>query len=590
MESTRILKRIFLVFGIAFIIVMVLILMYGNSFRKMNDNTRLLIHNLEVLDNTEELLGLIKDMEAGTRGYALTNNEKYLAPFKVTKAIVPEKIRELKVLLKDNPKQQSYLDTIANLIDRKIDSQNFIIHLKKSDNFKFGYQDILAESSSLMDSIKIIAAKMKFEEERWRIYRSMEGSDTIMNTKILSTIFSATALIIMLISLFYILLEIRSKRKVQDLLAAVLQASQSAILSFKAIRQPDERISDFLCLQCNRIGAAMTANPEADLVGRTMIDIFPDSLSSGLLEAYIKVVNEGNVYKTERYYPDNNGGKWYQIVAVKLEDGITVTYDDISKEKEYEVALQKYIVELERSNNELEQFAFVASHDLQEPLRKIQSFGDRLNTKARSLLTDETGLYMDKMLSAATRMSGLISDLLNFSRLVKVNDEFVPTDLNKIMQDVFSDMEIVISQKQAIVTCDNLPVVQAVSSQMYQLFFNLVGNALKFSRNGVRPEIKITSELITIPSALNASMATHKMQKKVRITFADNGIGFDPKYTEKIFVIFQRLHGKHAYEGTGIGLAICKRIVSNHNGEISATAVPGGGAVFKVEIPLSQHT
>jgi len=284
MESTRILKRIFLVFGIAFLIVIILIYMFSSSFSNLNENTRMLIHNLEVLDNTEELLGLVKDMEAGTRGFALTDDPSYLEPFEIAKQNVPGKLKELNYLLKDNPRQMRYLDTITSLIDRKIGSQNFIIHLRKSDNLKFGYQELLDESSLLMDSIKTIAIKMKMEEERWRIYRSFEGSDTVMNTKLLSTIFSVTAVLIMLISMTYILLEIRSKRKVKDLLAAVLEASQSAILSFSAIRQPDNRISDFICLQCNKIGTSMVALPDSKLVGKTMLELFPDSLDSGLME------------------------------------------------------------------------------------------------------------------------------------------------------------------------------------------------------------------------------------------------------------------------------------------------------------------
>ncbi len=584
MENT-ILKRIFLVFGMGFIIFIILIFMYKSSFQKLNENTRMLIHNLEVLDKTEQVLGLIKDMEAGVRGYALTGENKFLTPYKIAKERLPVKYGELKILLKDNPRQSYNLDTLQSLMNRKVESHDFIIHLKRSDNLNFGYKSILNESSLLMDSIKVIAAKMKMEEERWRIYRSLEGSDSIMDTKILSTIFSITAVAIMLLSLFYILIEIRSKRKVKDLLNAVLQASQSAILSFSAVRQPDGRINDFTCIQFNRIGATIAAKPETGMIGRTMSDMFPESLESGLLDEYIKVTEAGSAYRTERFYPDEYKGKWYRIVAVKLEDGITVTYDDISKEKEYEVALQKYIIELKRSNNELEQFAFVASHDLQEPLRKIQAFGDRLKVKAGHLLTDETKIYMEKMLSASTRMSGLISDLLNFSRLVRAKDEFVLTDMNTVFQDVMSDLELKISKKQATVTFDKLPEIEAVPSQMYQLFFNLLGNALKFSKEDVPPVISVKSEIVSVKGARTSS----RNNQLLRIKFEDNGIGFDPTYVDKIFVIFQRLHGKHAYEGTGIGLAICKRIVTNHDGIIIATATPGEGAVFTVELPLYQH-
>lgn len=562
--------------------------MYRSSFNNLNENTRLLIHHLEVLDNTEQLLGLIKDMEAGTRGFALTRDEKFLKPFIIGKEKYPLKLRELKILVGDNEKQLAYLDTLSGLIERKVMSQVFIIHLKRSENFNFGYLDILNESVRLMDSIKVVSEKMKMEEQRWKIYRNLTGSDSIMNTKILSTIFSITAAVILLLSMGYILYEIRSKQKVKDVLDAVLQASQSAILSFEAIRQPDGRINDFQCIQYNKIGASMAAASNEKLLGKTMTEIFPESLPSGLIEEYIKVATSGAVYRSERYYTIDNKGKWYRIVAVKLEDGITVTYDDITKEKEYEVTLEKYIVELKRSNSELEQFAFVASHDLQEPLRKIQSFGDRLNVNARHLFTDEAKVYMDKMLSASLRMSGLITDLLNFSRLVRVKDEFAMTDLNKVLQEVMSDMELAITKKKANIVFEKMPDIEAVESQMYQLFFNLIGNALKFSKADELPEIKIKCEIFSSHLTSKNTMMPSRYKQRIKLSFADNGIGFNQEYVEKIFVIFQRLHNKDSYEGTGIGLAICKRIVSIHEGTITGIGESGKGAEFIVELPIYQ--
>ena len=591
MESTNILKRIFLVFGIAFIIIIILFFLYNTNFNRLNENTSMLIHTLDVQDNAEELLGMIKDMESGTRGYTMTDDETYLLPFRIAKEKVPGKIRKLQALVSDNPQQIKYLDTLTLLIEHKIKNQDFIIHLNKSGNFRFGYKEILKESSMLMDSINIITSKMKNEEERKKVYRSLVGSDSVTSTKIVSTIFSATVVIIMMTSLFYILLEIRSKRKVKDLLDAVLEASQSAIISFQAIRQPDGRISDFLCLHSNKVGVTMSASKVTSLVGKTMTEIFPESIHTGLMEEYMKVVLENRVFKSERFYAGTDKGHWYRIIAVKLDDGIMVTFDDISKEKEYEVALQRYISELKRSNNELEQFAFVASHDLQEPLRKIQAFGDRLSTKAGHLLTEETKVYMEKMLSASTRMSGLISDLLNFSRLVRAKNDFVTTDLDRVLQDVLSDLEITIAKKQAVITHNQLPKIEAVSSQMYQLIFNLLGNALKFSKDNVPPRIDIRSELIKPTGFLRpGEQPPIQNNQRIRINVTDNGIGFDTKYVDKIFVIFQRLHGKHAYKGTGIGLAICKRIVINHDGNITATGVPGEGSVFTIELPVHQRS
>lgn len=200
-----------------------------------------------------------------------------------------------------------------------------------------------------------------------------------------------------------------------------MEATQHGIMSFKAVRDPvNFEIIDFEFIQSNKGGSDLVSIPSDELLGKRLLSVFPGNIEEGLFDAYKLVTENDTVFKTEKYYKHETIDKWLRIVAVKLGDGFTVTFEDISTEKQYEIQLENTIQELKRSNNELEQFAFVASHDLQEPLRKIQSFGDRLKIKSQEELRAESILYVDKMLSAANRMSNLIFDLLSFSRLAKI--------------------------------------------------------------------------------------------------------------------------------------------------------------------------
>ncbi|MBK7387785.1 MAG: CHASE3 domain-containing protein [Bacteroidetes bacterium] len=590
MEYASILRRIFIVFGIALLITVLLINLYRSSFEKLNENSSALVHSMNVLESIEELLSLMKDTEVGTRGYVITGDSAYLKPFLVAQNVLPLKIKELKLLTADNPVQQSYLDSIDNHIKQKNESQSFVVHLKTSGNLKFGSNAVMMESKLSMDAIRSLCYKMKIEESNLRKIRDDEVRDSIGLTKVISTIFSIAAISIMVIALVSILLELRSRKKIQESLKSVLEATQHGIMSFKAVRDPvNFEIIDFEFIQSNKGGSDLVSIPSDELLGKRLLSVFPGNIEEGLFDAYKLVTENDTVFKTEKYYKHETIDKWLRIVAVKLGDGFTVTFEDISTEKQYEIQLENTIQELKRSNNELEQFAFVASHDLQEPLRKIQSFGDRLKIKSQEELRAESILYVDKMLSAANRMSNLIFDLLSFSRLAKNNDAMHETDLNQVMNEVLTDLEVVIQQKNAEISFPPLPVINAISTQIYQLFFNLIGNALKFSKADETPKIEIT---VTPFSRSIQDKHTPKSMLKIpfiKIEISDNGIGLDNTYSERIFEIFQRLHGKSEYQGTGIGLAICKRIVTNHNGNIYASGIPGTGTTFTVELPLDSR-
>jgi PAS domain S-box-containing protein len=240
--------------------------------------------------------------------------------------------------------------------------------------------------------------------------------------------------------------------------------------------------------------------------------------------------------------------------------------------KENQLMLEKYIDELNRSNRELTQFAFIASHDLQEPVRKLLFYSDYLLQKYTGNIDGKGVEYLKNMHAASQRMRNLIQDLLLFSQIHKQKMEFRDTDLNGIANEMHQDLEMAIEEKKAVLTIDPLPTIQADEVMMRQLFTNIIGNSLKYSKNGQPPKISVTNR---------------QEDGFLEIAFADNGIGFDEKYNSQIFTLFQRLHTREVYEGTGLGLAICRKIVELHNGKIRAEAKEGLGATFYVSLPLN---
>lgn len=269
------------------------------------------------------------------------------------------------------------------------------------------------------------------------------------------------------------------------------------------------------------------------------------------------------------------------IVDVNAEVQIEQTLKDNSELKqvqkqlfEQQEELQRKIVELNRSNYELEQFAHLASHDLQEPLRKLFFYSDVLKNRYSQVI-DASGLNMlNNMTVAAARMKELINDLLNYSQLQQQKLVFDRVDLNEVLEEIIREMDLIIKEKNAIIEIAHLPTIEGNFLRLRQLFANLISNSLKYSKADVAPEIHIT--------CLSSD-------EQVVVSVKDNGIGFDDTFSEKIFGLFERLHTRDKFPGTGIGLSICKRIAELHHGSISARSVPNEYAIFEVSLPLTQE-
>ena len=320
----------------------------------------------------------------------------------------------------------------------------------------------------------------------------------------------------------------------------------------------------------------ITGWPSNELIGKTEREIFGENGAE----------NETTLTRTagERMFYRKDGTCLpVEFVKTPINEnglmiGAVLIFKDITERKRVEETIAQKADELTRSNAELEQFAFVASHDLQEPLRKIQAFGDRLTLKIGSAIPQEAKDYLQRMQNAAARMSTLINDLLTFSRVFRRTDPFVSVDLAAVARGVLSDLEVRIEKSGAVVDVGELPTLDADPMQMHQILLNLVSNALKFQPPGGKPMVIIRSR----------KFSTGSGEPHCEISIQDNGIGFDEKYMDKIFAVFQRLHGRNEYEGTGVGLAVCRRITDRHHGTITARSQPGIGSIFTITLPLRQ--
>ncbi|MFO8232533.1 MAG: PAS domain-containing protein [Longimonas sp.] len=373
----------------------------------------------------------------------------------------------------------------------------------------------------------------------------------------------------------------------RDVLSSVLTSSLDGIVVYSAVRDTRGTIVDFECVLVNPQGEKLLKVSAEEIIGARMLDLLPEHADQGLFDAYVDVIRTGQPYEDELRLADTNGGMtWCQVMVVKIEDGIAVTFRDVSERREAAQAMSVANEKLEQRNRALRDFAYIASHDLQEPLRKISAFSNLVIQDYGDKFDDTGRHYLERMEDAARRMSQLISDLLVYSRITTRARPFEEVDLNAIVQNVLTDLSMRIKDVDGTVHVDDMPTIEADATQIRQLLQNLIGNALKFHRPDVPPEINVETAVINRHDLDNEVPVQANCTSVCRLRIADNGIGFESKYVDRIFTPFQRLHGRSEYEGTGMGLAICRRIVERHGGSIAVESVPDEGTTFTVWLPV----
>jgi signal transduction histidine kinase len=603
------LKRLRIIFSLVMgLLILLCVWTYWNLNNYIKTVGNIRQANLTIRTNTQ-VLSLIKDAETGHRGYQLTHDEEYLKPYYQARIQLPEELERLDSLSTFIPSIKVPVKQLEGLIDIQLNTIEQILRSTKWKNSFLETEEVrlLQEGKNNMDLIRNVGDLINHTARRIAstAIEDEGGFKTLTPVNLLVVALIAFGGVLLLFTRAVMLLEDRDKKSqtlekaVQDLqeetqkrihtsnlLRSVLDNSKEGIMALTAVRNDAGEIVDFDFVLVNEASAKMAQRSQGQMIEKKLSEIFPQSKES-LLEEYAKVPDTGLDFRTEIEIELNGELVWFKILAVKFNDGIVVTFSDITKEKEAELQLRNYTQELKRSNEDLEQFAYVASHDLQEPLRKIRSFGDRLITKYHDKL-DETGQdYIERMHVAAGRMQHLIEDLLAFSRITRSSELPAKIDLRGLFEEIADDLSDQISREGARLEIEKMPAILGVRGQIRRLFQNLVSNAIKFRKQEESPLIRVEGKKMSALEVTQEYSIVPRFKDYVKISVLDNGIGFDEKYTEQIFNVFQRLHGKYEFEGTGIGLAICKKIVSHHGGIITAKSKEGIGSEFIVILPIS---
>lgn len=576
-------------------VIAVFILLFLSSIaykhnQDLNESSKLVMHTYEINIQLERLMSAIKDAETGQRGYIITRNNRFLSPYLYSRDKVNASFVTLKKLTVDNAVQQKNLENLFKLIiQRFVSFENCLKYSdpktydkRKLDNHMFGGRILMENIRFQVDKMNDI--EKKYLEKRLKIY-----DQEISLSPVFSISLFLTALIFILLAYRQISRDFQRLKvfNKQLLISGGLMAESEIIGKFSTWQwELDSHKITYSDNQYRLLG--VTPNSFVPVIETFLDFVHPDDRAA-VSESMDKIMEKKNLpfiyYKIVR---PNNEIRYFKSTGKLLTDqqggkillGINF---DITDEHLLNIELQERNRELEKSNKELASFNHVASHDLQEPLRKIQTFISRVSEADKAVMSESGKDYISKIAVSAKRMRVLIDDLLLFSRTNTTKKEFIKSNLNELLQNAESELAEVINEKKAIITASKLPKLNVIPYQIEQLFINLIGNSLKYNQPGVAPEISIETEKVS--SADYPELLEQSVKKFHKITFTDNGMGFDPQFKETIFILFQRLHSKTDYPGTGIGLAICKKIVENHKGHILADSTPNVGSVFTVFLP-----
>jgi len=576
-------------------VIAVFILLFLSSIgykhnQDLNESSKLVMHTYEINIQLERLMSAVKDAETGQRGYIITRNARFLTPYIYSRDKVNTSFITLKKLTADNPKQQQNLRNLYKLITlRFVSFENCLKYSnpqtydkRKLDNHMFG-------GRILMENIRFKVDEMNDIEKNYLAKRLKIYDDEISLSPLFSISLFLAALLFILLAYRQISRDIeRLKIFNKKLLISNGLISESEVIGQFSTWQwdLDSGKIDYSDNQFRLLGFEPNAFvPEKE----TFLEFVHPDDKEAVAKSMEGILTKKNLpfiyYKIQR--PDNQI-RYFKSTGKLLTDqqgskillGINF---DITDEHLQNIELKERNGELVKSNQELASFNHVASHDLQEPLRKIQTFISRVSEADKAVLSDSAKDYISKIEVSAKRMRVLIDDLLLFSRTNTTKKEFIKSNLTELLENAESELTEIIEDKKAVIHASKLPKLSVIPYQIEQLFINLIGNSLKYSQPDVIPEISIVSE--KVHSSDYPEILEQSIKKFHKIVFSDNGMGFDPQFKETIFVLFQRLHSKTDYPGTGIGLAICKKIVENHKGHITADSIPEKGSVFTVFLP-----
>ena len=568
-----------------------LLFISGISYKHSNSlktSTVLLTHSYKIQIQLEQLLSYLKDAETGQRGYIITHDSIFLTPYKDGRDKVNKSFIALKNLTATQPAQQANIEILRNLIDLRFNRLSNSLNLVSGSEKNELLGENMLIGKEIMDAIRLQIDKMiDLEISYFNIHQAKYNREI-----------SFTPFITLVLLLFTLIILILAFLKINKDLNVFKNSNEELLISTESINHA-EIIGNFCTsiwnLETKKLNYSdnlyrlLGCEPHSfePSVENFLKFVHPDDrhiVSSGVEKLVLEHATYNRFYRVIRKDGEvrffSSMGKFIDNSGNSTHIGVI---KDITQEHLNHLTLQERNRQLEQSNKELASFNQIASHDLQEPLRKIQTFISIIVENEMSGLSDSGKNYFERIQSSVARMRKLIDDLLLFSRTNKTDKNFEERDLNLLLKNILQDLSEDIGEKRAHIESAQLPVLKVIPYQIQQLFQNLLSNSLKYSNPNVDLFIKIECEKIIAKDIPIMEVAPDDLYYKITIT--DNGLGFEQQYAEQIFTIFKRLHTSDEYPGTGIGLSICKKIVENHSGLIFAEGTPGLGATFTVFLP-----
>ena len=576
--------------GIFVISLFILLLISSISYRHINaltKNSELLGHSYKIQFQLEQILSLLRDAETGQRGYIITQDTVLLSPYKTAKGNILKSFLKLDSLTIDD-QQNNNLDTLHQLINFRLELMAYSLRIVSAKTINKTLLDKnLLHGKEVMEKIRFQISKMS----KLEFYKLNDHQKTYQREATYSPMSTFRIMI------FALLVLILSYIRMNKDLLKIKRTNDDITITNKSMKHA-EVIGEFGISICNidtkelqfsdNLFRLLGIEPQSvePTVENFLKFVHPDdrpAVSSGI----DKMLNENKANECSYRIIRNGEIRYMTSMGIIISEGNNTLHieivKDITDQQLNEISLEERNTELEQSIKELESFNRVASHDLQEPLRKIQIFISRVTAKDMVNMSDTGKEYLFKIEASANRMRKLIDDLLLFSSTNKSEKVFGKADLNLLLTNAKQELAQAIEEKNAVIRSTQLPVLKVISFQIQQLFVNLIGNALKYSKPGIPPVISIDCGKLAVDDSPAFIKDTHKAYYKISIS--DNGMGFEQQFSEKIFTLFNRLHLKADYPGSGIGLSICKKIVENHDGFIIAEGKPDIGATFIVFLP-----